>query len=117
MAKETNPENSIFSTQTASKTNLSQRFRQGKLRTNLSHRKGAKMVQSINLANTSEKNKSGSKFSRRNRFKTRANMHQSVGGKSVGRRFGNLGDSKKNNIIQRDTSGARSVFDSIQVGK
>jgi hypothetical protein len=112
-------ENSIFSQQSTSKTNLTQRFRKGAFRTgNLSHRKGAKMTESINLVTSSKKrNTSGSKFSRINRFKTRSRMHNSVGGNSVGRRFENLNKKNTSRIIKRDTSEARSVFDSIQVGK
>ena len=114
MAKETDAENSIFSTQTASKANLTKRFRTG----NLSHRKGAKMAESIHLTGKNERktSRSGAKFSRINRFKKRAGMHQSEGGLSVGRRrFGNLKSSKQATVIQKnDVSGAKSVFDSIQ---
>ena len=112
-------ENSIFSQQSTSKTNLSQRFRRGAFRTgNLSHRKGAKMTESINLVPSSkQRNTSGSKFSRINRFKTRSRMHHSVENTPVGRRFENLKKENNTRIVKRDTNQARSVFDSIHVGK
>jgi hypothetical protein len=118
--KDTDVENSIFSNQNTSKANLSQRFRRGAFRTgNLSHRNGAKMTESINLVPSSKKrNNSSSKFSRINRFKTRRGMHHSVGGNSISRRkFDNLNGTNNSRIIKRDTTQARSVFDSIQVGK
>lgn len=119
VAKETDPENSIFSTQPASKANLTQRFRTGKMKAGLSHRKGAKMVQSIHLEpGKGRRNISGNKFSRRSRFKARVGGHRSVGGETVGHRFtGRLSGQKKSAFIQKtDTAHARSVFDSIQVG-
>lgn len=121
VSKGADVENSIFSTQTASKANLSQRFRRVGFRTgNLSHRKGAKMVQSINLNETggAKRSTSGNKFSRINRFRARRGMHNTIGGEQLDRRMGQLAENKSTNIIQkRNTSQARSVFDSLQVGR
>lgn len=121
MSKGVDVENSIFSTQTASKANLSQRFRRAGFRTgNLSHRKGAKMVESINLTETGQTKRptSSGKFSRINRFKARRGMHNTVGGDDSARRTGRLTEHRPTNVIQkRTTTQARSVFDSLQVGR
>ena len=129
MTSKADPENSIFSSQGMSKTNLSQRFRRNSSGKKAFHSRPTRMVNSINLnpnndsmAVSNSNNRmasSGLRFSRMGRFKTRTTgstslMHNTGQPRQMGNRFQRV--NKQEVIHKRDALMAASVFDSLQIG-